>query len=88
MSEEIGSDGIGLTELEAGALAYRIVAQHVSDSDRWLEWEDYPYLTNEAFQMVDEKVREIGATTLNRSRSLDVEADIDSVELLERAVNP
>ena len=79
------SDGIRLTEIEAAALAYRIVALQVSNSDMWLEWEDYPYLDEESFRLVDEKVREIGATTLDRSRSLDVEADIDSAAIRETA---
>lgn len=79
------SDGIVLSELEAAALAYRLVAHHVADTEAWLEWEDLPYLTEQSFRMVDEKVREIGATTLDKSRGLDVEADLDSAHLRELA---
>jgi hypothetical protein len=76
---------VHLSELEAAALAYRIVGLHVKDTEGWLEWEDFGWLGEASFRMVEEKVKEIARTTLERSDSLDVEADVDSRLLYERA---
>lgn len=72
-----------LSDLEAAALAYRIIGRHVVDTD-WLEWEDHPMLDEVSFHMVEEQVRIVGQATLDKSHALDAMSGIDSADLLER----
>lgn len=79
------NESIHLTELEAAAVAYRLIAQQVGDVESWLYWEDVGYLDEASFEMVEEQVRKVAVSTLAKSRSLDIANHIDSADILERA---
>ena len=77
------SEGIGLNTQEAYCLALRIAARHVAESDRWLDWEDYPLLGEFAFQRLDEAMRGAVADGLRDTLGrLEKAWDIDSAYLL------
>lgn len=79
------SEAVNLNEREARCLGLRIAMQHLVDSDRWLDWEDYPMLGEFAFQRLDEAVRsEIAAVLRDELRHNEQVWDIDSALLLER----
>lgn len=75
---------VNLSENEATVLAYRIAYKQMVDSDRWLEWEDYPELGEYAFQRLDVSVRTVVAGyLLDALRLMERTWDIDSAALLE-----
>jgi hypothetical protein len=80
------SEAVNLNEREALCLALRIAMVHVVDSDRWLEWKNYPMLGEFAFQRLDETMRSQVADVL-RSELRRVEGtwNLDSAALLESA---
>ena len=81
MSDE---EGIDLTDNEAVALAWRIVANRVADPADWLLWEDYPNLGEYTFEALAERVAAVATEIGDFSGRHDRLMDIDSRELLER----
>lgn len=79
-------EGVGLNWREARCLALLIAARHVADSDRWLDWEDYPELGEFAFQRLDEAMRTVVADGLHYTLGkCERMWDMDARLLLERA---
>lgn len=81
MSDE---EGMGLTDDEAVTLAWRIIANHVTDPENWLLWEDYPNLGEHTFEALTQRVSAVATEIGDFSGRHDRLMDIDSHELLER----
>ena len=81
---------VDLTDMEANALARRLVARHLAaDADSgWLLWEDYPMLAEMAFlrlsEAVDAHVNALARDASKAASDGDRRDDIDSMFLLER----
>ena len=78
--------GLSLSEKEATVFAYRVVLRQLEASDMWLEWEDYPYLSEQAFNDMD---RHVQVTTANYVREamrlMETTWQIDGAALMEQA---
>jgi len=46
-----------LNDKEAIVFAYRVALRQLQASDEWLDWEDYPNLTEQAFNDMDRHVQ-------------------------------
>ncbi len=79
--------GVPLNNKEATVFAYRIVLRQLAESDMWLDWEDYPQLTKQAFIDVDRHVQVTVAAYLKDAVQLQESTwDIDGADLMERAL--
>ncbi len=78
--------GLSLSDKEAMIFAYRVVLRQLSASDMWLDWEDYPYLSEQAFNDMDRHVQVTTANYLREHvRSMEVAWQIDGAALMEEA---
>lgn len=75
--------GLDLSPEETTALALRIISQQISKHDDWLQWENYPLLSEGAFGDLDRRIKEFAHEARSRSASFDHHKDIDSAEILE-----
>ena len=76
-------EALGLNDNAAVVLAYLIAKRQMVNSD-WLEWEDYPNLSQDAFELLDEKVRTVVAKYLGDAlRLMEMTWGIDAELLLE-----
>ena len=76
-----------LTDKEATVFAYRVVLRQLLASDMWLDWEDYPYLTEQAFNDMDRHVQVTIPNYLRDAMRLqEITWGIDGADLLERSL--
>ena len=87
MSDQLraGEIDMDLTIAEAKALARRVVARHLADTEGWLSWEDYPNLTELAIVQLVEAVEALGQDAEHDADAHDRCENLDSMLLLERA---
>lgn len=77
------NDGVNPNEHELRVLAYRIAARMMRDAE--LDWEDYPMLTEEAFDQLNHNVNDlVSRVLLNNSRIIEDTYRIDHAALLEK----
>jgi hypothetical protein len=78
-----------LNDKEATVFAYRVVLRQLAESDIWLDWEDYPYLTEQAFNNMARHVQvTIPGYLADAMRLMETTWDIDGADLMEQALNP
>jgi len=77
------TDAMDLTGIEALCLARRIVAQQAAA--RWLEWEDYPMLSEDAFSRLAAADAAYADHLWAQADDADTAWGIDSIALLDRA---
>ncbi len=76
-----------LTDKEATVLAYRLAIRQLEASDEWLDWEDYPELTDQAFNDLDRHVQVTVPNYLREAMRLQESTwAVDGADLLERAL--
>lgn len=77
---------MNLSNKEATVFAYRVALQQLAISDMWLDWEDYPYLTQRAFNDMDRHVQVTIPNYLRVAVRLMEDAwGIDGANLMEQA---
>lgn len=76
---------VELTMAEAMALARRVAADHLDTRSDWLLWEDFPMLSEQAFERLHEAVEAVAKDADDEADGMDVAEDIDSMLLRERA---
>lgn len=64
-------------------LALRVASRVLSGLE--LEWEDYPFLTEQGCRDLEEAIREIGSDLKRMADQMDFHLQVDGKELLERA---
>ncbi len=77
---------LSLSDKEATVFAYRVALRQLLASDMWLDWEDYPYLTEQAFNDMDRHVQVTAANYLREAmRLMETTWKIDGAALMEQA---
>lgn len=75
---------INLTDSEAMSLAFRLAADHLKHSE-WLQWEDLPNLTENAFARLETAVETVSDVVGGMGRDMDHGRFTNSSKLLEQA---
>lgn len=75
--------GLDLTPQETESLARRVIARLLADHECWLDWEDFPKLSQGAFDALDQTVKDLAGHAHEASRHFDFIQNVDSANVLE-----
>lgn len=73
------------TSLGVRALALRVIACQVADVEAWLHWEDYPNLSEAAFEELVAEVAKRAVELSSQSSAYDNLFEVDSAYIFDGA---